>query len=317
MRDTQAPAVMRSIGWSSIDFSNSTAARLTPPHVSGNASRLRLPAGSGSAKRTPYDAPYPSSAPRMGSTIRRGKRFRTIRVGLSGSPVISMRTAPSSTMITRSICDRSEIEAKRLSTWTLWNFLAARSRPATVSMVPASKGAPISMPARRRTSSSLVSTFPWIWTETMISSAISSAKVRPNADATYDGADGTWRPASAGPTARVHVRLSASSAHTSALFDADLRRDVGTPVVRVVQRVAHVELTGGHRHSRRDFERARQPDLLVLRERLRHRHRGLDVVQVQQPLGREEIEADVVERVLHDLMRGRLDPERHERHLVH
>ena len=54
MRDTDAPAKMRSMGLFSIDFSNSTAAILTPPQVSGKASRLRLPTGSGSARRTPY-----------------------------------------------------------------------------------------------------------------------------------------------------------------------------------------------------------------------------------------------------------------------
>src|SRR5213080_2604354 len=79
--------------------------------------------------------------------------------------------------------------------------------------------------------------------------------------------------AASGPATRV----AASSAHTSALFDADLRRHVGTPVVAVLETVAEIELADRDRHRDADVERVRQPHV---GKRLRHRHRRLDVVDV-------------------------------------
>ena len=75
-----------------------------------------------------------------------------------------------------------------------------------------------------------------------------------------------------------------------------------------------VELTDRERARQCEIERVRQPHV---RKRLPHRHRRLEIVDVNQPLRRQEVEADIVERVLHDLMRLRLDPERDERDLVH
>src|SRR5262245_44576121 len=115
----------------------------------------------------------------------------------------------------------------------------------------------------------------------MVSSA---AMVRLKADAPYGNGpeSGTGRPALAGPTAVNDVAIvSARIAHTSVFFDRDLGGDVGAAVIRVVEGVAEIELPRGHGHAKRELERARQPDVLVLRERLRHRHRRLHLVEME------------------------------------
>src|SRR5713101_6882855 len=108
--------------------------------------------------------------------------------------------------------------------------------------------------------------------------------------------------------------IATSSAHTSALFDADLAGDVRAAVVVVFEAVAQVELPDGERHGEVDLEVGRQPHV---RKRLADRHCRLEIADVHEPLGGEKVEADVVERVLDDLVCVRLDPQRDERDLVH
>ena len=52
-----------------------------------------------------------------------GSRLRATRVGESGSPVMTIFTGPSSTMMTRAIWEGSAIDAKRFRTSTLSNRL--------------------------------------------------------------------------------------------------------------------------------------------------------------------------------------------------
>ncbi len=55
----------------------------------------------------------------------------------------------------------------------------------------------------------------------------------------------------------------------------------------------------------------------IARERLSHGHRRADVVDFDEPARRQKVHPDVVEGVLDDLMLGGIDPQRHERRLVH
>ena len=89
-----------------------------------------------------------------------GNRLRATRVGESGSPVMTIFTGPSSTMMTRAIWEGSSIDAKRFRTSTLSNRFVARSRPETASTVAASNGIPTRTSAMRRTSSSGVAVLP-------------------------------------------------------------------------------------------------------------------------------------------------------------
>src|SRR5213593_216396 len=68
--------------------------------------------------------------------------------------------------------------------------------------------------------------------------------------------------------------IATSSAHTSALFDADLAGDVRAAVVVVLEAVAQVELPDGERHGEVDLEVGRQPHV---RKRLTDRHRRLEI----------------------------------------
>src|SRR5262245_48592471 len=97
--------------------------------------------------------------------------------------------------------------------------------------------------------------------------------------------------ARSGPPASTR---NASAASTLRLLfgDRDLAGDVRATVVPVLEAVAQVELADGNRHRGGELERGRQPDV---RERLAHRHRRVQIVDVQQPLRRQEVEADVVE----------------------
>src|SRR2546428_4407971 len=219
-----------------------------------------------------------------------------MRVGRSGSPVISILTAPSSTMTTTRICEGSAIDAKRLSTCTLSKRLVTRSRAATSSRAAGSTRMPPSTPASLRISSSGVAVLPWIW----IAETPSICRLRRSAVASAKAE----RPA-------LQQRAMTAD-HMSA--DRDLGRDVGPPVIVILERVAQVQRPDGERGANGHLEIARQPHV---GKRLAHRHRRAEIVDVHEPLHRQEIEPDVVEGVFHDLVGLRLDPERHQRDFVH
>src|SRR6188508_528772 len=85
-------------------------------------------------------------------------------------------------------------------------------------------------------------------------------------------------------------------------------------IVLVVDVVVDVERADRHHAAEEEVDITRQPDIW---KRLAHRHRGLEIGDAQQPRRRQEIEVHVVERVLDDLMRLRLDPDGDQRDLVH
>src|SRR4029453_3364684 len=103
----------------------------------------------------------------------------------------------------------------------------------------------------------------------MAATTSSAGMVRLKPDATYG--DGTWRPPLGGPS--IAASVNASSAHTSVIFDRDLGAHVRPPVIGVLERVAHFELTDGHRHPEREIQRPRQPDVPGLGEGVQPRHR--------------------------------------------
>src|SRR5437016_4819312 len=117
----------------------------------------------------------------------------------------------------------------------------------------------------------------------------------------------TIRSGCCAPASRPATRTS--NANTSAnAWNADLRRDVGAAVVVVIERVMHVDGSDREEHADVHLETARQP---YVWKRLKHRHRCFDVGNPREPLPRKEVPSEIVERVLQDLVRGRLYPERH------
>jgi hypothetical protein len=94
----------------------------------------------------------------------------------------------------------------------------------------------------------------------------------------------------------------------------DERLDVGLLVIREAPRVRGFERAHRHRDTGMDVHLARQPDP---GERLSHGHRRADVVDFDEPAGWKKVHPDVVEGVFDDLMFGGIDPESHERGLVH
>src|SRR6267143_3960202 len=230
-----------------------------------------------------------------------------MRVGRSGSPVISILTAPSSTMMTTTICEGSAIDAKRLSTCTLSKRLAVRSRAATSSMVAGSTRMPTSMPASLRISSSGVAVLPWIRIAETTSGACAIVR-----RAALSGPPIRSVVASAKAERPALQQRTMTADHMSA--DLDCASDVGPPVIVIGELVAQVQGPDGERGANGHLEIARQPHV---RKRLAHGHRRAEIVDVHEPWHRQEIEPDVVEGVFHDLVRLRLDPERHQCDLVH
>ena len=94
----------------------------------------------------------------------------------------------------------------------------------------------------------------------------------------------------------------------------DERLDVSLLVIGEAPRVRGLERAHRHCDAGMNVHLARQPDP---RERLSHGHRRADVVDFDEPARRKKIHPDVVEGVFDDLMFGGIDPECHERGLVH
>src|SRR5215468_9195066 len=176
----------------------------------------------------------------------------------------------------------------------LSNLRVFFSRSVTTSGRSGVNGVPTSTPASCRISASVVSTLPW----TRISVTVSCASVASSLSWTSE--------------------IASSSASMSPLLggarDEHLRRDVGFAVVVVAGGLAKAELADRNRERGLQLDVLGQPDL---GKRLVHRHRRLDRVDRDDPGRGQELEVDVVEGVLHNLMGGRLDPQRHERDLVH
>ena len=84
-------------------------------------------------------------------------------------------TGPSSTMMTRVICEGSSIDANRLRTSTRSKCFAAFRRAVTASTVVASNGMPTRTSASRRISSSGVTVLPWIWIAATVSAGCRGA----------------------------------------------------------------------------------------------------------------------------------------------
>src|SRR6186997_3574931 len=95
---------------------------------------------------------------------------------------------------------------------------------------------------------------------------------------------------SAGWAAKSASVSSAASTGSRPAGNADLRLHVGLAVVLVLQRVAHLDVAEGEEQSNVHVDAARQPDV---RERLRHRHRRRNAVELGEPLGGEEIPAKI------------------------
>src|SRR6476660_2268075 len=92
--------------------------------------------------------------------------------------------------------------------------------------------------------------------------------------------------------------------------NTDFCRDVGLAVIVVIEGVVHRDRTNREEHADVHVDAAWQPDVW---KRLEDGHRGLHVGQPRQPLPGKEIPSEIVEGVLHDLVRARVNPERHLR----
>src|SRR6185369_10273233 len=114
---------------------------------------------------------------------------------------------------------------------------------------------------------------------------------------------------STGWTSVSHPSVRRSKASTSGpVGDPDLCRDVGTTVIVIIDVVVNANGAESKQHLEIHVDRARQPDL---RKCLKHGHVGADIGQPGEPLSGKKVPTEIVERVFQDLMRGRLDPERH------
>ena len=114
---------------------------------------------------------------------------------------------------------------------------------------------------------------------------------------------------------------AAAGRHRGTIQSARARPDrshaparLGLAVVVVRARARGLVAAGRQRQRGAHVDARRQPDA---RKRLAHRHRRGQVVQPEQPAPRQEIEAEVVERIAHDLVLRRIHPERDEAGLVH
>src|SRR6516225_10521399 len=85
-----------------------------------------------------------------------------------------------------------------------------------------------------------------------------------------------------------------SASNLTSLGDGDLGRHVRPAVVVVIEAVVDVELPCGQRRRGLKLEYVGQPGI---GKRPAHRHRRVQIVDVDEPLRRQEVKRDVVEGV--------------------